>query len=304
MRKVNDMRSFDEYKDLVNSHLTDFIPQTGKYASVLKESMEYSLKVGGKRLRPVLLLAACDFAGGDTEEALPFALCLEYIHTYSLIHDDLPAMDNDDLRRGKPTNHKVFGDDIAILAGDGLLNTAAEVMTGEVIKVSSDHHKMIRFAGAAHEIMSRAGIRGMIGGQTADVKSEYDEASAEPELVSFIEDHKTADLITAPVRAGLMLAGADEEMLAAFTEYAHGIGVGFQILDDILDFEGDAGLIGKNVGKDKDLGKCNYVCVHGSEAAHSELHRLTVSAREALAPYGDRASFFTALADQLEKRRY
>ena len=302
MRKVLKMKSFDEYRAIINDHLTDYIPETGEYAAVLKESMEYSLKVGGKRLRPVLLLASCDFAGGDIEKALPFAASLEYIHTYSLIHDDLPAMDNDDLRRGKPTNHTVYGEDIAILAGDGLLNTAAEVMTGETVKYADDPEMMARCAKASHEIMARAGICGMIGGQTADVKGEYQDAT--PDLVRFIEEHKTADLLTAPVRAGLMLAGAGDELLDAMTEYAHNIGIAFQVLDDILDFEGDAKLLGKNVGKDKDLGKCNYVCVHGSEAAHEELHRLTAAAKEVLAPYGEDAGFFAQLADQLEIRKY
>ena len=296
------MLKFDEYKKMVNDQLTSYIPELDEKSSVLRESMVYSLSVGGKRLRPVLLLAACDLAGGDLEQALPYAASLEYIHTYSLIHDDLPAMDNDDLRRGKPTNHKVYGDDIAILAGDGLLNTAAEVMTGEVIKYSGDPDAMLRHAKAAHEIMSRAGIRGMIGGQTADVKGEYQQATAE--LVEFIEEHKTADLLTAPVRAGLMLAGADEEMLTAMTSYAHDIGVAFQILDDILDFEGDAELIGKIVGKDQDLGKCNYVCVHGMDAAKKELHRLTASAKEAAASCGDGSGFFTELAESLEIRKY
>lgn len=296
------MRSYDEYKQMVNDHLTDYIPGTDSKASVLKESMEYSLRVGGKRLRPVLLLASCDFAGGDLTMALPYAASLEYIHTYSLIHDDLPAMDNDDLRRGRPTNHKVYGEDIAILAGDGLLNTAAQVMTGEVLKYAGNAEEMLRAASAAHEIMSRAGICGMIGGQTADVKGEYQEAT--PELVEFIEEHKTADLITAPVRAGLMLAGADEEMLTKMTSYAHDIGVAFQILDDILDFEGDAELIGKNVGKDQDLGKCNYVCVHGMDAAKAELHRLTSSAKEAAGSCGRDADFFIKLAEKLEIRQY
>lgn len=296
------MLSFDGYRAVINEHLTDFIPETDSKAAVLCESMKYSLRVGGKRLRPVLLLASCEFAGGNIDDALPYACSLEYIHTYSLIHDDLPAMDNDDLRRGKPTNHKVYGEDIAILAGDGLLNTAAEVMTGEVLRHSGDLSEMTRHASAAHEIMSRAGIRGMIGGQTADVKGEYMEATAD--LVRFIELHKTADLLTAPVRAGLMLAGADDEMLDAFTSYALCVGVAFQVLDDILDFVGDENLIGKKVGKDQDLGKCNYVCVHGLEAAKEELHRLTSEAKLSLAEYGEEASFFTALADQLENREY
>ena len=296
------MLKFDDYKKMINDHLTDHIPELDEKASVLRESMVYSLSVGGKRLRPVLLLASCDLAGGDITEALPYAASLEYIHTYSLIHDDLPAMDNDDLRRGKPTNHKVYGEDIAILAGDGLLNTAAEVMTAEVVRHCDDPDVMVRHAKAAHEIMSRAGIRGMIGGQTADVKGEYQQATAD--LVEFIEEHKTADLLTAPVRAGLMLAGADEETLTAMTSYAHDIGVAFQILDDILDFEGDAEIIGKNVGKDQDLGKCNYVCVHGMNAAKDELHRLTASAKEAAAACGEGSEFFIELAESLEIRKF
>ena len=296
------MLTYDAYKQLVNDHLTDYIPETGAYAAVLKESMEYSLAAGGKRLRPVLLLASCDMAGGDIESALPFAAGIEYIHTYSLIHDDLPAMDDDDLRRGIPTNHKVYGEDIAILAGDGLLNTAAEVMTGEVVRRSSEPEAMSRAAHAAHEIMARAGICGMIGGQTADVKGEYEIATAE--LVSYIEDHKTADLIMAPVRAGLMLAGADEELLSSMTEYAHDIGTAFQILDDILDFEGDAKLLGKNVNKDQEQGKCSYVCVHGMEAAKAELHRLTEHAKQTASGCGREAEFFIELAESLEYRNH
>lgn len=296
------MLSYYEYQEIINSHLADFIPDAGKFAEVLTDSMRYSLAAGGKRLRPVLLIAACDFARGDIDTALPFAVALEYIHTYSLIHDDLPAMDNDDLRRGKPTNHKVYGEDIAILAGDGLLNTAAEIITGEIIRHSGDPELMKGCARAAHEIMKRAGVTGMIGGQTADVKSEYTEATSE--LVSYIEEHKCGDLITAPVRAGLMIAGANDDIIDRMTIYAMDIGIAFQILDDILDFEGDAELIGKNVGKDKDLGKCNYVCVHGADAAHAELERLTAEAKSYVAGCGEGSSFFTDLADMLLIRKY
>ena len=155
---------------------------------------------------------------------------------------------------------------------------------------------------AAHEIISRAGASGMIAGQTADIKGEKLEPTAE--LIRFIELHKTADLITAPVRAGMMLAGADEDMLERFTVYARDIGVAFQILDDILDIEGDQALLGKTLGKDAEQGKCNYAFVHGPEAARKELHRLTSEAKEALAPYGHDASFFTDLADSLEIRKY
>lgn len=296
------MHSFDEYKEIVNTHLTDLIGDAGDEAAELADAMRYSLEVGGKRLRPSLLLASCEFAGGSADEALPYALALEYIHTYSLIHDDLPAMDNDDLRRGKPTNHKVFGEAMAILAGDGLLSTAAEIVTGSPLAYADDPEKMRDHIRAAHEIMSRAGARGMIAGQTADIKGESLEPTAE--LIRYIELHKTADLITAPVRAGLMLAGADDDMLERFTLYARDIGVAFQILDDILDIEGDQALLGKTLGKDAEQGKCNYAYVHGLDAAREELHRLTTEAKDALAPYGNEASFFTDLADSLEIRKY
>lgn len=296
------MRSFDEYREMINRHLTDLIPDTGEEAGELADAMRYSLEVGGKRLRPSLLLASCEFAGGSVEEALPYALALEYIHTYSLIHDDLPAMDNDDLRRGKPTSHKVFGEAMAILAGDGLLSTAAEIVTGGPLNCGDDPEKMRNHVRAGHEIMSRAGAGGMIAGQAADIKGETLEPTAE--LIRFIELHKTADLLTAPVRAGMMIAGADEEMLERFTTYAGNIGVAFQILDDILDIEGDQALLGKTPGKDAEQGKCNYAYVNGIEAARDELHRLTSEAKEALAPYEDKAAFFTELADSLEIRKF
>ena len=296
------MHSFDEYKKIINEHLTDLIVDPGVEAAELADAMRYSLEVGGKRLRPSLLLASCEFAGGSIEEALPYALALEYIHTYSLIHDDLPAMDNDDLRRGKPTNHKVYGEAMAILAGDGLLSTAAEIVTGKPLEYYSNPVKMKNHIRAAHEIMSRAGARGMIAGQTADIKGEKLEPTAE--LIRYIELHKTADLITAPVRAGLMIAGADDVMLERFTLYARDVGVAFQILDDILEIEGDQALLGKTLGKDAEQGKCNYAYVHGIEAAREELHRLTAEAKDALAPYGESAEFFTALADSMEVRNY
>lgn len=296
------MRSFEEYREIINTHLTDLIADPGDEAAELADAMKYSLEVGGKRLRPALLLASCEFAGGSIDEALPYALALEYIHTYSLIHDDLPAMDNDDLRRGKPTSHKVFGEAMAILAGDGLLSTAAETVTGSPLGYFDDPAKMGRHIRAAHEIMTRAGAAGMIAGQVADIKGETLEPTEE--LIRFIELHKTADLITAPVRAGMMLAGAGDEMLERFTLYAKDIGVAFQILDDILDIEGDEALLGKTLGKDAEQGKCNYAYVNGIEAAKDELHRLTSEAKDALAPYGEDAAFFTELADSLEVRKY
>lgn len=293
------MLSYEEYKDLINASLLNYIPTIGSYASTLKDSMEYSLRIGGKRIRPVLLLAACDFAGGNIHEAMPYACALEYIHTYSLIHDDLPAMDNDDFRRGMPTNHIKFGEDIAILAGDGLLNTAAEIMFSQLNKCSNE--VMFRnHAAAGYEIISRSGVRGMIAGQTADVINENSLVS--PDLVHYIEEHKCGDLISAAVISGLYIAGADESIISDFRTYAMNIGIAFQILDDILDFEGDESMLGKKIGKDANLEKCNYVCVHGIDAAKSELHNLTEDAKLIASKYGEQANFFITFADMLEHR--
>lgn len=295
------MRSFEEYRDLIENNLLSYLPETGEYASVLRESMAYSLSIGGKRIRPVLLLAANEMAGGDMSKALPYACAIEFIHTYSLIHDDLPAMDNDDMRRGKPSNHKVYGEAMAILAGDGLLNTAAELISAQALSLKGDADALYAHSRAAHEIHKRAGASGMIAGQTADINSEGKVANAD--IVSFIEVHKTADLITAPVRAGLMLASADDKMIEDFTVYAKDIGIAFQILDDILDIEGDEALMGKTLGKDSNQDKCNYAFVHGIEAAKSALARLTEEAKASVSAY-ENSNFFIELADMLAIRDY
>ncbi len=295
------MLKYDEYKDIINERLTDFFPEIEPFAATIEKAMAYSLKVGGKRLRPVLLLAACDFAGGNIEEALPYACSLEYIHTYSLIHDDLPAMDNDDLRRGQPTNHKVFGEDMAILAGDGLLNTAAETMSRDLARFYDDPVRMVNHAKAGLAIIESAGVRGMVAGQVADVENQYNKATAE--LVEFIDANKTGALLIAPVVAGLNIAGADESMIENFRIFAAKLGKGFQIADDILDYEGDEALMGKKLNKDQDAGKCNYVCVHGLDSAKDKLHSLTDEAKAALAEYGSEAEFFIELVSKLETRK-
>lgn len=295
------MRSFDDYKSLIEDNLTSFLPDPGTHAGILKESMEYSLSIGGKRIRPVLLLASCEAAGGDISRALPYACAVEFIHTYSLIHDDLPAMDDDDMRRGKPSNHKVYGEAIAILAGDGLLNSAAELISIQALSLKGDANALYAHSLASCEILTRAGASGMIAGQTADVTNAGNDSS--PELVRFIEEHKTADLLTAPVRAGLMLAGASEDMIRDYTEYAYNLGIAFQILDDILDYEGNSELVGKTLGKDMDQDKCSYVNVHGMDAAKSELNRLTSEAISAVKSY-DNSAFFIELAERLSNRNH
>lgn len=188
-------RSFDEYKELVDQHLMDFIPNIDNKSISLYESMKYSLTAGGKRLRPVLLLAACEFAGGNIKEAIPYACAIEYIHTYSLIHDDLPAMDNDDLRRGLPTNHKVYGDAIAILAGDGLLNCAFEAISKDMMLFYDSPEKIRKRVNAAYEIAKGAGVRGMVAGQVSDIEAEN--AIASKEMLEYIHLNKTGALIRA-----------------------------------------------------------------------------------------------------------
>ena len=208
------MKTYEEYRALTEHALGPMLESLGSIPDRLLEAMRYSLLAGGKRLRPVMLLAACDMAGGDETTALPFACAIEMIHTYSLIHDDLPAMDNDDLRRGKPTNHKVFGEDLAILAGDGLLNAAAELMARAALGMADT-----RGIRAMEIIMRHAGVTGMIAGQTRDVLSEGE--TPREDLVAYIHSHKTADLLEAPMEAGLALAGADEKQIR--TRFRSGI---------------------------------------------------------------------------------
>ncbi len=294
------MNNYDFYKDLVEKHLMDYIPTVSPKSRTLFEAMRYSVLSGGKRIRPVLLLATCDFAGGDVYEALPYACALEYIHTYSLIHDDLPAMDNDDLRRGNPTNHKVFGEAMAILAGDGLLNTAHEVLLRNLTYYFDNTTKLKNHVKAALYISKSAGINGMIAGQVADIEGETNGCSKE--MLDFIDSNKTGALLSAPIVAGMYLAGAPEKTLDDFLHYSEMIGRAFQISDDILDVIGDESVVGKKVGKDADLGKCNYVAVLGMEQAKAELHELTVQAVQLMEKYGENAQFFIDLAQKLEGR--
>ena len=293
------MRSFSEYRDYVEEHLLDPFPEGDLEASVLFDSMFYSLNAGGKRLRPVLLLAACELAGGKMSPALPYACAIEYIHTYSLIHDDLPAMDNDDLRRGKPTNHVVYGAGMATLAGDGLLSAAFEVMSSDLAARASVGWELEPYVKAEYEIAAGAGVRGMVAGQTADIKAEKDGADAR--LLQYIHLNKTAALIKAAVRAGLFIGKASDEMMDDMTVYAEDLGIAFQIADDILDVKSTTEELGKPVGSDAENDKLTFVSMNGLEASEAELHRLTAEACQAAAPYDDDV-FFRSLALDLEKR--
>lgn len=290
------MKLFDEYRQMTEQALIPMLSSLGDIPSPLWEAMSYSLQGGGKRIRPVLLLASCDMAGGNLSAALPFACALEMIHTYSLIHDDLPAMDNDDLRRGQPTNHKVFGENIAILAGDGLLNAAAELMAGSAVKMGD-----LRGCRAMEIIMRHAGVTGMIAGQTEDVTSEGQPPYED--TVRYIHERKTANLLEAAVEAGLALAGAQEKEMAAGREYALHLGMAFQMTDDLLDVTGNEDKLGKSVGKDQEQNKMTWVALRGIDGTREDAHREILMAKEALASLPWDTGFFADFAESLQERK-
>ena len=289
------MKTYAEYLKMVEDALSAQLASLGYIPERLFEAMDYSLSAGGKRLRPVLLLAACDTLGGNLDEALPFACALEMIHTYSLIHDDLPAMDNDDLRRGRPTNHKVYGEGMAILAGDGLLSAAMELMLRAAVKMGD-----LRGIRAAEAIARRAGVTGMVAGQVMDVTGEGSEPTLEK--VEYIHLHKTADLLTAPIEAGFILAGADDATVKAGCEYGKHLGLAFQMVDDLLDVEGDAATLGKTPGKDAAEGKLTWVAVKGIDATRADAKTAVEKAVAALESAGGETNFLKTLAQSTLNR--
>lgn len=263
----------------------------------LLEAMRYSLLGGGKRLRPFLVLSAAPVAGGDPEVAMPAACAVEMIHIYSLIHDDLPAMDDDDLRRGRPTSHKVFGEAMAILAGDALLTLAFEVM-GELARdprVGPD-----RAARAVVELARAAGPVGMVAGQVLDLEWEGREAA--PDDLVAIHSRKTGALFAGCLRIGGLVAGAGPAELEALTEYARHFGLAFQIQDDILDVVGDSAQMGKSAGSDQRRNKSTYVKLYGLEGARERAQAEARAARAALAPFGRQAGELAELVEYVVNR--
>ena len=255
--------------------------------------MAYSLFVGGKRIRPVLALGFCQLCGGAPEQALPFACAVEMVHTYSLIHDDLPCMDDDDMRRGKPTNHKVYGEAMALLAGDGLLTKAFETA--------------LSFAGPAEDavrgariLAQCAGAAGMVGGQCIDLDSEGKDVDLS--LLREMDQGKTVALISAACQMGCVAAGAGEAQLESARRYAEGVGMAFQIRDDILDVLGDAATLGKNVGMDSARDKRNYVSLLGVEEAQRLVEQFTAQAEQALEDFPGDTAFLKELARSLATR--
>lgn len=257
--------------------------------------MRYSLFAGGKRLRPILCLAAAETISGKSDDALPLACAVECIHTYSLIHDDLPCMDDDDLRRGKPTSHKVFGEGIAVLAGDALLTIAFE------LAASVRGWPRYSPADVVAELARASGSRQLVGGQVVDLECEGKKIS--PATLRYIHERKTAALITSSIRLGAMSANASPKELAALTEFGSALGLAFQIIDDILDITQTSQQLGKSAGKDAKAEKATYPSILGMPKAQAEARRLTKKAMQALDPFGHRADALRSIADYLLSRQ-
>lgn len=262
------------------------------------EAMRYSLMAGGKRLRPILCLATCELAGGTTEMAMPTACALEMIHTMSLIHDDLPAMDNDDYRRGKLTNHKVYGEDIAILAGDGLLAYAFEYVATRTQNVPPQS-----ILNVVARLGRTVGAAGLVGGQVLDLESEG-KSDISVDTLTFIHTHKTGALLETSVVSGAMLAGALEEDIQRLSKYAQNIGLAFQIIDDILDITATQEELGKTAGKDLQAQKATYPSLLGLEESKKQAQHLVEEAIASLASYGEGAEPLKAIADYIVNRKH
>lgn len=281
----------------IEAALSHFVPETDKLYRTVTDAMRYSLLDGGKRVRAILTLEFCKLCGGTEEAAMPFACAVEMIHAYSLIHDDLPCMDNDDMRRGKPSNHKVFGENYALLAGDGLLTKAFETaLSTEAFNVAG----VERAAKAAAVLAQCAGEYGMVGGQCIDLETE--DKSVSVDVLREKDTGKTANLIMAACMMGCIAAGADEKLVAAAKEYALHIGLAFQIRDDILDVTGNAEELGKNIGIDAQNGRCTYVSLLGLEEAQSLVDRYTEIALGALDRFDGDTEYLRTFAVQLAKR--
>ncbi|PZU97435.1 MAG: farnesyl-diphosphate synthase [Pseudanabaena sp.] len=267
------------------------------YPEKIYESMRYSLMAGGKRLRPILCLAACELLGGDRAVAMPTACAMEMVHTMSLIHDDLPAMDNDDFRRGKLTNHKVYGDDIAILAGDALLAYAFEFIAKETKGVAAE-----RILQTIANLGNAVAATGLVGGQVVDLECEG-QLDVTAETLTFIHIHKTAALLKSCVICGALLAGANDTDIARLSTYANNIGLAFQIIDDILDITATSEQLGKTAGKDIAAQKVTYPSLWGLETSQQKAQELVEQAKSQLVSYGDAALPLMAIADYITARQ-
>lgn len=284
------------YQNLINEELEKYIRKQKCLEEVLNESMEYSLMAGGKRLRPILVISAYMLFKEDTKKCMPYAVAIEMVHNFSLIHDDLPAIDNDDFRHGKLTNHKKFNESTAILAGDGLLNMAYITISEDLKKSNiSDIAQKIKVFGEFTNAVDR-----MIAGEYID--TEFEGKKISPDELEYIHNNKTGALLKLCIRMGAILAGCTETDLVKLTSYAEKIGLAFQIKDDILSEEGNEEILGKPVGNDKAMKKCTYVSQYGLEKAKEILAQITKEAINELKEYGEKAEFLKELALYIQNR--
>jgi geranylgeranyl diphosphate synthase type II len=287
-----------ERRGLVDAALDGFLPSEDTRPPSVHRAMRYSVLAGGKRLRPILVIAGAEVVGASPSAVMPSACAMELIHTYSLIHDDLPAMDDDDYRRGRMTNHKVFGDAIAILAGDALLTYAFQLVAQNAAVPGVDP-KVV--CDVVAEIAEAAGTVGMVGGQVVDIESEGKTITAEE--LEYIHVHKTAALLRASLSVGARLGGADAAALAAVADAGQSLGLAFQIVDDILDVEGSLETLGKTAGSDERKQKVTYPALHGIEASRREARRLIERTKSRLSVFGARSAPLCALADFVVERK-
>lgn len=298
----SDERQLRDYladrKARIDAAIDALIPGEANDPPVIFQAARYSLLAGGKRLRPILCLAAAETVGADSGTIMPVACALECIHTYSLIHDDLPAMDNDDYRRGRLTSHKVFGEDIAILAGDALLTEAFHLLARRELMPGIQPERLLDVAA---EIAAAAGWSGMVGGQVLDVRSKSN--TADMETLEQIHRLKTGALIRVSLRAGAILGGAAPDMLASLSEYGRQIGLAFQIADDILNVEGDRALLGKQTGSDAARGKAAFPSLMGIESSRARAESLITGALASLATFDDRAEPLRRIARYILERK-
>lgn len=287
----------NDYIKTIETELLSYLPKNYEYEKNLISSMEYSLMAGGKRIRPLLAIEFAKLCGGTPEAVMPFACAIEMIHTYSLIHDDLPCMDNDDMRRGKPTNHRVYGEDIALLAGDALLTLAFQTILSEKAIGLNGAEKCSK---AGRALAECAGAVGMVGGQTIDLENEDKQVT--DELLRIMDTKKTGALMVAACQLGCISAGATDEQLSAAAEYAENIGIAFQIVDDILDVTSDTETLGKPVGSDKQNKKSTYVSLLGLEKCRNISKELTEKAVNSLSIFDNDTSKLTNLAYYLLNR--
>lgn len=294
---MNVTKYLEERRRLVDQALKKFLTTGGVFPRTIDKAMRYSLFSGGKRIRPILALASGEAVGGQSQRLLPFACALEMIHSYSLIHDDLPAMDDDDLRRGKPTNHVVFGEGMAILAGDGLLTEAFRVMAEGALQPGVNPSAALQ---AIREVAAGAGAAGMVGGQVADLESEQKKPTRA--LVEYIHTRKTGALLRAAVRAGALVGGATPGQFAQLDQYGAAIGLAFQVADDILDVEGGTEKTGKREGRDAELQKVTYPAAVGMEKSKRKARELLAESLAALSSFGSSADPLRGIATFIVER--